>query len=88
VLEPQNNIDDTWQECGPKTVGDFSGVASFFGRDLQQQLKVPVGLINTSYGGSSAEAWVPRSALAAEPTLKRLADLPTKEDNNSPKRSV
>jgi len=84
ALEVQDDVDAAWQECSPQTVGDFSGVAYFFGRDLQQNLKVPIGLINTSYGGSPGEAWVPRRALTAEPDLKKLASLPTRNDNHSP----
>lgn len=58
-----------WKICSPETVGGFSAVAYFFGRDLHQQLDVPVGLIHTSWGGTPAEAWTSRSALEAEPVL-------------------
>jgi sialate O-acetylesterase len=63
-----------WDECGPKTVGSFSAVGYFFGRDLQKALKVPVGLIHTSWGGTPAEAWTSRQTLEAEPTLKYMAE--------------
>jgi sialate O-acetylesterase len=80
----QPDVDAKWQDCGPATVGDFSAVAYFFGRDLQQQLKVPVGLISTNYGGTPAEAWTSHEALAAEPSLKSLASMPATEGPNSP----
>lgn len=55
----------SWKECGPDTVGTFTGVGYFFGRDLRKDLKVPVGLIDSSVGGTPAEAWVSRDMLKA-----------------------
>ncbi|QIL76895.1 9-O-acetylesterase [Hymenobacter sp. HDW8] len=46
-----------WKVCSPETVGGFSAVAYFFGRDLHQQYKVPIGLIASEWGGTPAEAW-------------------------------
>jgi sialate O-acetylesterase len=60
-----------WLECGPETVGSFSGVAYFFGRDLQKALNVPVGLIHSSWGGTLCEAWTPLPALEAVESLKK-----------------
>jgi sialate O-acetylesterase len=60
--------------CSPETAGNFSAVAFFFGRKLNQTLKVPVGLIHSSWGGTPAEAWTSRGALAAKPGLKNLVD--------------
>jgi sialate O-acetylesterase len=62
-----------WLECGPETLGPFSAVAYFFGRDLQRALKVPVGLIHASYGGSGAGQWISTSAPAGQAEMK--ADL-------------
>jgi len=73
-----------WFECGPETVGGFSGVAYFFGRDLQKALDVPIGLIHTSWGGTVAEAWTPKSALEADPKLKGLIPTDIKIDDNKP----
>ena len=61
--EPQDNFNGKWEVCTPDTVGNFSAVGYFFGRQLQQTLDVPVGLIDNSWGGSSAEAWVNRDVL-------------------------
>ncbi|WP_116124929.1 sialate O-acetylesterase [Lewinella sp. IMCC34183] len=65
----------TWERCSPETVPEFSGVGYFFGLELYRKLGIPVGLINSSYGGSQAEAWTPRSYLAADedlaPTIAR-----------------
>lgn len=62
----------TWQECGPQTVANFSAVAYYFGRDLRQALKVPVGLIHSSWGGTAAERWTPRETLQLHPETKGL----------------
>ena len=84
TAEPQSDVDAKWQPCGPETVGDFSAVAYYFGRDLEKQLKVPVGLISTNYGGTPAEAWTSHGALEAEPELKSLAANPANDKPNSP----
>jgi sialate O-acetylesterase len=58
-----------WEICTPATVKHFSAAAYFFARDLQQQLKVPIGLITTAYGASTAEAWISRAELKSFPAL-------------------
>jgi len=65
--EPQENCDGGWDVCRPEVIGGFSAVGYYFGRDLQQKLDVPVGLINASWGGSACEAWMSREALEADP---------------------
>jgi len=74
----QSDCVGNWSECSPETVPGFSAVAYFFGRELHKQLNVPVGLINTSWGGTPAEAWTRREVLEANPEsapiLKRYAD--------------
>ena len=70
--EPQWNFNGKWQVCTPETVGEFSAAGYYFGRQLQQTLGVPVGLIDNAWGGSAAEAWVRRDKLAAHATLKPL----------------
>lgn len=61
--EPQDNFKGEWIHCTPDTVGEFSGVGYFFGRQLHQTLNVPIGLIDNAWGGSAAEAWVRRDIL-------------------------
>ncbi len=62
----------SWRECGPETIGSFSAVGYFFGRDLRKDLKVPIGLIDSSVGGTPAEAWTSRLAIRANPDLKGM----------------
>ena len=55
---PQDQLEEgEWVTCSPKTSPRFSAVAYFFGRTLSEKLKVPIGLINTSWGGTIAETW-------------------------------
>lgn len=59
-----------WQACSPETVKSFSAAGYYFGVELQKELKVPIGLINSSYGGSQAEAWTPVEYLLASDDLR------------------
>ena len=63
-----------WAVCAPETVPSFSAVGYYFARYLAQELKVPVGIVNTSWGGTVCEAWTSNEALAAVPSLKYMAD--------------
>jgi hypothetical protein len=76
--KPQADCEGSWTECSPKTAPDFSAVAYFFGRELHKELKVPVGLIHTSWGGTPAESWTRREVLESDadfaPILKRYDD--------------
>jgi sialate O-acetylesterase len=58
-----------WQVATPEVARDFSAVAWFFGLNLADELAVPIGLIDVSLGGTPAEAWIRREALAATPLL-------------------
>jgi len=78
--EPQWNFKGSWQVCSPETVGEFSAVGYFFGRQLHQTLEVPIGLIDNAWGGSAAEAWVKREKLSADPTLKVIHEKWQKEE--------
>ncbi len=59
-----------WLPSQPDNAPMFSAVAYFFGKQLQESLKVPVGLIHTSWGGTPAQAWTSREALTADAGLK------------------
>ena len=59
-----------WRSASPENINNFSATAYFFGRLLQQQLNVPIALINDSYGGSPAEAFMSIEALKAFPEIK------------------
>ena len=67
---PTADVNARWVECSPETIPGFSAVLYFFGREIQQQVKVPVGLIATSWGGTKIEPWIPPAGYAAVPELK------------------
>lgn len=67
---PQADVQGAWREASPESVRDFSATAYYFGRELRRMLNVPVGLIVTSWGGSSCEAWMNRDWLKAFPQIK------------------
>jgi sialate O-acetylesterase len=70
--EPQRDFRGKWEVCSPRTVGGFSAVGYFFGRQIHQTLGIPVGLIDDSWGGSACEAWIPREKLAADPQYEPM----------------
>ena len=70
--EPQRDVAGNWVECTSAPAAGFSAVGYFFGRDLRQAEKVPVGLINSNVGGTPAEKWISRQALEANPQLREL----------------
>ena len=66
-LEDTDIKNDGWLPCSPQTIVDFSAVGYFFGRDLYKRMNVPIGLIETSWGGTPAEAWTSASSLQTMP---------------------
>lgn len=63
--QPQDDLTGRWEVCSPETVADFSAVAYFFGLELHEKLNHPVGLIEPTWGGTRAEAWMPRPTFDA-----------------------
>ena len=63
-----------WKICDPESVKDFSGAGYYFAVELQKHLKIPIGVINSSYGGSQAEAWTPVEYLKANSALKVMVE--------------
>ncbi|MBK0369281.1 sialate O-acetylesterase [Flavobacterium agrisoli] len=76
--KPLNDVQGNWQECNPTSVANFSAVGYFFGKELYQDLKVPIGLISSSWGGTKAEAWTAEKVLTENKEL-----LPILEENAS-----
>jgi sialate O-acetylesterase len=65
---PQLDVESRgWHAVTPQSVGDFSAVAYFFGREIYQRYEVPIGLIKSVWGGTLAEAWMSQAALEAFP---------------------
>ena len=85
-----------WLTCTPQNIrvgdwGGFSAVGYFFGRDIQQKLNIPIGLIHTSWGGTIAEAWTSAGSLEQMPdfrdALKKLHERPEPEARRSAQRA-
>lgn len=70
----QSESKGKWVVCSPDTVGTFSATLYFFGRNVQRQVKVPMGLINSSVGGTPIESWIDADAQHAKPELAGFFD--------------
>ncbi len=75
-------LDREWSECSPATIGNFSAVAYFFGRHLHKELNVPVGLINTSWGGTAIEPWTPIAGFDSVESLKGISQAAKVQQEN------
>jgi sialate O-acetylesterase len=75
---PVDDCEGEWKACEAGSVRSFSAVAYYFGRRLHEDLDVPIGLIGTYWGGSTAEAWMTRETLERFPEMDdRLAFVQT-----------
>ncbi|WP_282073926.1 sialate O-acetylesterase [Polaribacter atrinae] len=83
-LTPLKNVIGKWEEASPKTSGNFSATAYYFGQKLQELLKVPVGLIHSSWGGSSAESWTDKEIISQFNSAKIPAIIPKKNKQKNP----
>jgi sialate O-acetylesterase len=74
AAEPQERTSGKWTVCSPETVGGFTATGYFFGREIHQKRAVPVGLINSSVGGTPIESWTSMAAMKDKPEFKPLFD--------------
>ena len=86
---PQNNVTEThWDVANQQTIGDFSAVAYHFAKKMYQEKGVPIGIINSSWGGTVVETWIPREAFEQSPYFKEMiskmpkVDIEQLEQNN------
>ena len=78
-LTPKPFVSGEWLLCSPENIvkggwGGFSAVAYYFGRDMHKELKVPIGLVHTSWGGTPAEAWTSAEGIAPVRDFKKQTD--------------
>jgi sialate O-acetylesterase len=66
---PADTAKGAWAACSPATVGQFTAAGHFFARDLVQKLGVPVGIINSTWGGTAIESWMTDAALKGNPAF-------------------
>lgn len=70
---PKDDCAGKWVVCAPESVAPFSAAAYFFARELHGKTKIPMGVINSSVGASSCQAWTPAEVLTADKSLPQLA---------------
>jgi sialate O-acetylesterase len=65
---------DSWQVCTPENVKNFSAVGYYFGRDLQQKINVPIGLISSNWGGTCVETWTSKESITKLPKYEEIGE--------------
>jgi sialate O-acetylesterase len=82
---PQQDTEGHWVETSPQTVGAFSAVGYFFGRELHKTLGAPIGMIEGAWGGTPAESWTSREALQFDSELRPILEDSDKKLTDYPK---
>ncbi|MFT5108488.1 MAG: sialate O-acetylesterase [Verrucomicrobiales bacterium] len=74
--QPESDLPtpNQWQVCSPQTAGGFTAVGFYFAREIQQQTGVPIGIIDSNWGGSRIEPWTTPQGVAMIPELKADSD--------------
>ncbi len=83
-LTPEDDVVGKWTEATPMTVAEFSAIAYLFGKKLNDVLDVPIGLINSSWGGANAEAWTDAESLSQFNDITLPTEIPKNEVMHSP----
>lgn len=71
---PQEDCQGSWSICSPATVGGYTAAGYFFAVNVQKELGVPIGLLQSDWGGTPSEAWTSREALESDPSIKPFLD--------------
>lgn len=72
-LTPQESVNATWAQCTPESVASFSAVGYYFGLKLHQEVGVPIGVIQSAWGGTRIEPWTDPTGFAAVPALAEFS---------------
>ncbi|MCA0932485.1 hypothetical protein LCM02_08480 [Lutimonas saemankumensis] len=64
----------SWKACSPETIKNFSAVGYYFGRDLQKEIGVPIGLIHSSWGGTCVETWTSKASITKVPKYENMGE--------------
>lgn len=70
---PQDHVEGTWTTCDSNALKAFSAVGYYFGKQLNRDLNVPIGLISSNWGGTPAEVWTPTELVENNPVFKEAA---------------
>lgn len=89
AIYPQDDVKGNWVASTPETMKYFSAIAYFFGKKLNEELDVPIGLISSNWGGTPAEIWISKETFDANPVLYEGAEILQKEQwgPNEPSRA-
>ncbi len=74
LAQPATNVEGKWDVCSPETVANFTACGYFMARELRKELNVPIGLINSSWGGTRIEPWTTPHAFKAIPSLQKIGE--------------
>ena len=66
---PVDDVPAAWTECTPETAKNFSAIAYFFGREIAAKENVPIGLVDSTWGGTPADSWTSMDTLGSNPAL-------------------
>jgi sialate O-acetylesterase len=86
--EPRDDAAGSWVVCDPATAGGFSATGFYFGRELFKALNVPIGLLNSSWGGTQIESWMSPQALSADPSYPEIIKRWEEEMRTYPERAA
>ncbi|MFO1490935.1 MAG: sialate O-acetylesterase [Kiritimatiellia bacterium] len=84
--KPRESMGGGWVVCSPATVTNFTAVGFFMAKDLHEKLRVPVGIIHSSYGGTPAESWTRMEVLETVPELKGILEAHAESIRTFPER--
>jgi sialate O-acetylesterase len=73
AIGPRDDIHAAWEVCSPEAARTFTAVGYFFAKNLRPVLNRPIGLIESSFGGTAAQAWTDLATLKADPSLQHFA---------------
>src|SRR5690606_7541082 len=73
ATSPQINVFDSWKECNPASAKGFSAIGYFIGKQLAKELDLPIGIINSSWGGTPAELWTPAKYIVIDQEFLMIA---------------
>ena len=85
---PQKDCEGQWVVCSPETIADKTAVGYFFGRELNRELKKPIGVLQTAWGGTPSEAWTSREGARSQAESETTSGpLGCKAAEKSPKQA-
>jgi len=85
LAEPTKNVRGEWKVCSPEALAGFSAVAFFFGREIHEKEKVPVGIVTNAWGGKPIESFMSAEAIKSNPDFQPLLDRKAKAAEEFPK---